>query len=288
MKRGLLRLGLISSLVLGVGLGIAAFRLPDIGAAMILHPIRKPVPAKVPAGCTQVNLVGDGVKLEGWEGRSPGKARGTVIYLHGVCDNRGSGAGVLKRYLARGFDVIAYDSRAHGRSEGEACTYGWFEKKDLLKVVKNVEHPPVILIGSSLGAAVALQAAALDDKRVATVIAAETFSDLVTVASERAPSVFNEKSRAEVFRIAQEKGKFPMDEVSPMKAARKIRVPVLMIHGDADRDTPPEHTKRVFQQLSSPKRLILVPGAKHGHSLSTSVWNEIDAWIDQHLPDTAK
>ena len=65
---------------------------------MILHPIRKPVPAKVPAGCKQVSLMGDGVKLEAWEGRTPGKARGTVIYLHGVCDNRGSGAGILRRY----------------------------------------------------------------------------------------------------------------------------------------------------------------------------------------------
>lgn len=284
VKRKLRYLAICLGLVLVVGLGIAAFRMPEIGAAMILHPVRKPVSLKVPAGCTAVTYSGEGIKLAGWKGMAPGKARGTVIYLHGLCDNRASGAGILKRYLDLGFDVIAYDSRAHGQSEGDACTYGWLEKKDLLAVVESVEHPPVLLIGGSLGAAVAIQAAAMGDKRIAVVVAAETFSDLRTVANERAPSVFSEDSKAKAFRIAEEQGGFSIDDVSPVMAARMIRIPVLLIHGDADVDTPPEHTKRVFHELAGAKRLILVPGARHSQSLNGSVWDEIDAWIDQQVP----
>ena len=72
--------------------------------------------------------------------------------------------------------MIAYDSRAHGDSQGDACTYGFFEKEDLHRVIDTLGPGPVVLIGTSLGAAVALQEAA-DDRRVSAVVAAETFSD---------------------------------------------------------------------------------------------------------------
>src|SRR6185436_14421434 len=112
--------------------------------------------------------------------------RGTIVYLHGVADNHSSAAGVIRRFLPRGFLVIAYDSRAHGDSDGAACTYGFYEKADLRRVIDALPPGPVALIGTSLGAAVAVQAAA-GDSRVTTVVAAETFSDLRTVATERAP-----------------------------------------------------------------------------------------------------
>src|SRR5438128_11590183 len=92
-------------------------------------------------------------------------------------------------FVPRGFDVVAYDSRAHGESDGDICTYGFFEKNDLHRVLDTVDDGPVVLLGTSLGAAVAILEAA-DDQRVATVVAAETFADLRTVATERAPFFF--------------------------------------------------------------------------------------------------
>ena len=67
---------------------------------------------------------GVGVTLTGWDCAAASR-RGTLIYLHGVADNRASGAGVVQRYVSRGFDVIAFDSRAHGQSSGDSCTYGY-------------------------------------------------------------------------------------------------------------------------------------------------------------------
>src|SRR5205807_320551 len=103
---------------------------------------------------------GAGVRLKGWWFHAAGRARGTVVYLHGVADNRGSGLGIADHFLARGFDVGAYDSRAHGESEGLACTYGYYEKRDLSRVLELVEIQPIIVLGTSLGAAVAIQTAA--------------------------------------------------------------------------------------------------------------------------------
>jgi alpha-beta hydrolase superfamily lysophospholipase len=189
----------------------------------------------------------------------------------------------VERFTTRGFEVLAYDSRAHGESSGEACTYGFFEKHDLRHVLETVESGPIILLGTSLGAAVALQQAALD-RRVTAIVAAETFSDLRTVATERAPFVFTPAILQRAFQIAEQQGRFEVDSVNPAHAAVDVSAPVLLIHGSADRETPPDHSRRVFAALAGPKRLMLVPGAGHNESLlRNDVWAEIERWLENIL-----
>lgn len=271
--------------VLGLGAAGAIFaQLPDLAAGGLLHPWRFRAVSPAPGGCEDVLFRGAGVALRGWRCRARQDRRGTLVYLHGVADNRGSGAGVVRRFVGRGFDVIAYDSRAHGDSEGAACTYGYFEKEDLRRVLSTVPPGPVILVGTSLGAAVALQAAA-DDPRVTAVVAAETFSDLPTIARYRAPFFLTEATIRKAFSLAEARGQFEVAAVSPLAAAARIKIPVLLIHGALDRDTPPDHSTRVFKALQGPKRLILVPGAGHNESLAGDVWPEIEAWIDKAAGD---
>ena len=274
-KKRLTRLGFGTLLLIVV---IAVF-LPAIGAGIILHPPHRKMNTAPPVTCEAVVMKGDGVDLHGWRGQAEGEARGTIIYLHGLADNRAGGAGVLERFQRRGFDVIAYDSRAHGASGGDACTYGYHEKQDLRRVLDTVRPGPIVLIGSSLGGAVALQLAA-DEPRVSAVVAAEAFSDLRTVAIERAPFFFNSGSIEQSFVKAEQEGGFRVDAVSPADAARGITVPVLVIHGADDTDTPPDHSRRIFEALAGPKRLILVPGAGHNESLQGGIWSEIETWVD--------
>ena len=268
--------GLISVAVLSLG----ASQLPWLGAMAMLHPFRRPAPAATPSGLEEVTMRGEGVALKAWRGKAEGTRRGTLIYLHGVADHRGSGAGVLERFRRRGFDVIAYDSRAHGQSGGELCGYGFYEKQDLRRVMDTLDAGPVILCGSSLGAAVAMQHAAADP-RVSAVIAAECFSDLRTVATERVPFFLRGTLIGKAFQQAEQKGGFRIDDVSPVIAARSIRVPVLLVHGAEDQDTPPAHSKRLLEALRGPKQLILVKGAAHNESLNGGVWKEIETWVEE-------
>ncbi len=138
---------------------------------------------------------------------------------------------------------------------------------------------PVAAIGVSLGGAVALQAAA-DDTRIAAVVAIATFSDLATVARERAPFFASQRNIADAFTLAEQQARFRADEASPVAAAARIRVPVLLIHGEQDVDTPPAHSERVYAALRGPGRLLLLPGAGHNDPLPNEVWSEIAAWLD--------
>jgi uncharacterized protein len=142
---------------------------------------------------------------------------------------------------------------------------------------------PVVLFGQSLGAAIALQEAAIDS-RVTTVIAAETFADLRSIATERAPFFFTPGVIRKGLAMAETLAGFVVDDVSPLKAAASLTIPVLLIHGAADHATLPEHSRRIAAALAGPKRLILVQGADHNESVRGDVWIEIEQWIDRHVP----
>jgi pimeloyl-ACP methyl ester carboxylesterase len=270
-----------------IGGALAIGQLPALGAGGLLHPARRHVAQPPPPQCQEAAFAGAGVRLNGWRCHASGPKRGTIVFLHGVADNRTTATGIIERFSARGFDVVAYDSRAHGESDGDTCTYGFLEKQDLRRVLDTIEPRGIVLLGTSLGAAVALQEAA-DDPRVTAVVAAETFSDLRTIAAERAPFFFTKGIIGKALRLAEEQGHFVVDDVSPRDAAFRITAPVLLIHGAADRDTPLEHSRRVFEALTGRKRLIVVPDAGHNRSLRPEVWQEVERWIDDVLPTTVQ
>jgi alpha-beta hydrolase superfamily lysophospholipase len=255
---------------------------PSWSAGALLHPGRRVAQHQPTRAFQAIELDGAGVHLKGWRYPAAGRPRGTVVYLHGAGDNRGSSIRIADHFVPMGFDVLAYDSRAHGESEGTACTYGFYEKQDLARVLAHVEARPIILIGTSLGAAVALQTAA-QNRLVAAVISVATFSDLRTVASERAPFFASRHEIEEAFRLAEAEAHFRVDEASPLAAAPAITAPVLIIHGAADSDTRPAHSQRVFDALRGPKRLIYVPGAGHNNALGQTVWPQIDDWLETSL-----
>ena len=87
----------------------------------------------------------------------------------------------------------------------------------------------------------------------------------------------------EAFSIAEQRGRFDVDRVSPVAAARHVTAPVLLIHGERDLETTPDHSQRVFDALAGPKRLILVKGAHHNESRGALGWEDIDVWIDDAL-----
>jgi pimeloyl-ACP methyl ester carboxylesterase len=147
------------ALLTGVSVLIVA-ELPSLAAGGLLHPRRRHVAVAAPANCDNATFAGAGVRLEGWRCRATGARRGTVVYLHGIADNRASAVGAIDTFSRQGFDVVAYDSRGHGESTGDICTYGHFEQRDLRRVLDTVAAGPIVLVGTSLGAAVAIQEAA--------------------------------------------------------------------------------------------------------------------------------
>jgi dipeptidyl aminopeptidase/acylaminoacyl peptidase len=261
----------------------------DWGAAAIVHPVRRPGVRRPDRQYETVVFTSGGARLEGWlvrpAGDPSGFGRGLVVYLHGIADNRASGLGAARRLSDQGFAVLLFDARAHGRSTGEACTYGYHERRDVSAALDAVGAREAVLLGHSLGAATALQAAAVDD-RVVAVVAASPFSDLPTIVRERAgwfrlPGRYVEAALSR----AGEMGRFAPQEASPVGLAPRLRAPVLLLHGAADGKTPPAHSVRIAAALRAPHELVLLPGVGHDEILGREeAWRAIDAFLAKTRP----
>lgn len=280
-------------LLLGLG-GAAAVARSGLapvewGAAAILHPLRRPLGRTPDLPVETVTFASGGERLEGWLVRPrdarDGFGRGLVVYLHGIADNRASGLGAARRLRDSGFAVLLFDARAHGRSTGDHCTYGYHERQDVRAAITAANASSAVLLGHSLGAAVALQAAALDE-RVVAVVAASPFSDLPSIVRERARWFLLPPSYVDAaLARAGELGRFPPEEASPVALAPRVRVPVLLLHGAEDRKTPPVHSGRIAAALGAPPVLVLLPGVGHDEILGREeAWRPIEAFLERHCP----
>src|SRR5262249_20192336 len=155
-----------------------------------------------------------------------------------------------------------FDARAHGDSGGEFCTYGYYEKHDVPKLLdalasRGVHVTHTVLMGMSMGASVALQAAP-DEPRVRGVIAMAPFATLWLASYERKPYVMSDYAFRASVRKAEEIAQFRIDEVAPAEAVKRLSVPLLLIHGENDDETPPAHSQRIYAAAASAQKRILI------------------------------
>lgn len=216
----------------------------------------------------------DGATLVGWFIPAESAAEGTVIYLHGVGDNRISGLHVARTFHDRGYNVCLYDSRRHGESDGKFCTYGYHEKYDVAAVIDSLEYSygsdlgRIGLFGVSMGAAVALQATAIDG-RIVAVVAEGCFTDLRTISLDGQKRII--RLRWEflgnlVMKRAERIAGFVCDEVSPLKAVEGIRVPVFFVHGTEDPIIYPMYSEILYSKANEPKELYYIRNAYHNNT----------------------
>jgi fermentation-respiration switch protein FrsA (DUF1100 family) len=214
-----------------------------------------------------------GYKMRGWFYPN-GVSDKTIILCHGITVNLHHSMKYFQIFYQRGFNVLLYDQRNHGESGGRFTTLGYYEKQDLSAWVDWVfhrvgAHSNIGIHGESMGAATALQHAALDH-RIRFYIADCPFSDLTALLHFRLkadyylPS-FPWLSIASLITYLRTKTRFR--DVSPIATIKDISAPVLFIHGLEDTYIPPEMSIEMYRQKEGYKDMLLVEGAKHAKSI---------------------
>jgi uncharacterized protein len=220
----------------------------------------------------------DGAELRGWKIHAANTNGDWVLLFHGVSDNRSGMLGPAEFLLRHGYSVVMMDSRGHGDSDGSIATYGWKERYDTVAVTKalyaseRVRH--LFALGVSMGAAIALQSAAVEP-RIDAVVAEDPFANLREVAYDYAGLDHSPFLGKTLFRPAvmvamhwiHEEGGFDPDEVSPEKAVAERPVAVLLICGTADHRIPCRHAERIYAAARGSKELWIVQGAGHASAL---------------------
>jgi alpha-beta hydrolase superfamily lysophospholipase len=210
----------------------------------------------------------DGVELRAWLARPKGPAQNCVALLHGINDTTGM-VRFAPMFLENGYTVLLPDSRGHGRSGGSMVTYGVLEKYDVvgwIQVLRQNGCEKIYGLGESLGAATLIQTSAITNDFRA--IAAEgSFADLKSVGEHRVGKMFHSQAAGKLFTASASlyaRAVYHLDlaQASPLESIRVSTTPILLIHGLADDQTPPENSKALA--LANPRaQLWLVPGAFH-------------------------
>ncbi|HWP82960.1 MAG TPA: alpha/beta fold hydrolase [Bacteroidota bacterium] len=238
----------------------------------------------------------DGLHLKGWLVSKGPVARGTILFLHGVGDCKIAGIPIARLLFTRGYNVFLYDSREHGESDGDYCTYGYYEKYDVVTVIDylvkrtDLEIGKIGVFGTSMGAAVGIQAAVLDN-RIAAVIAEASFTDLKTISVDYQRRIIKlpwHFLRNVYLSRSQKLASFKARHVSPLEDVKRLRAPILFIHGTNDTFIRYTYSEILFERANEPKEILLIPGGDH-----TNLWEigghvyqqRITSFFDKHLQD---
>ena len=279
-------------LLIGVGLPIR------VGVALT-HPAREAVrqtPAAIGLAYEDIAFPSrvDHLTMRGWWLPAQGAPSGTVVLAHGFGQNRliGDLGLPLAQYLhAHGWNVLMFDFRASGLSDGTQVSIGLFETRDLLGAYDYARQRtgpgrPIAVAGFSMGASTALMAAQAEPG-IAGVLADSPFASLADYLHQNIgkwthlPAPVNWVILHGVPAVTgiDPRRVDPMDHMAAL-AGR----PVLLIAGSAD-DLIPPGANAVRLVAAAPPGAVtfwLVPGAGHigaWHTDQAGFVSHLSAWL---------
>lgn len=212
----------------------------------------------------------DGERLHAWWiPTRVASARGHVLFFHGNAGNVSHRVEHALALSAAGLDLLLVDYRGYGQSTGKPSEEGLHRDARAslaaLRAGDRVDPGRVVYMGESLGAAVALRLA-LETPPLACVLQS-AFTSLRDVAREHYPAALSSLAG---------------DAYPSRERIRRLRVPVLILHGEADDIVPVAHARALFDAAPEPRRLHIVPDAGHNdlvHAMGASYGTEVAAWL---------
>lgn len=245
----------------------------------LLHPARKPItvtPAQYNLDYRTIRFPSriDHLQLSGWLIPASSPSDKIVIQAHGYRQNRATDKPALPMAQAlhrAGYSVLMFDFRGEGHSPGHGVTVGLLEQRDLLGAVdyaRSLHYRHIGVIGYSMGASTALEAASADPSIDATV-ADSPFANLYSYLQrhmELWSHLPNWPFTPEVLWEMRIFHHLDARKVDPERDLANIgQHPILLIAGTADTTVPASNSEALAAALKHDRhaRLWLVAGARH-------------------------
>jgi len=213
---------------------------------------------------------GDGVTLRGWY-IPAGDSLKTVIVCSGANGSLDADMHVAPWLHEAGFNVLLFNWRAHGDSEGEVVTLGFNERYDLIAAVrfaKSKGAERVGVLGFSMGGTVAIATAAVYED-VNAVVADSPFVYVLSAVAggliERGVPEGLSFLLARVFVItACLRTRLNLFDIDLVRWIQRVAPrPLLLIFGEQDVIVPKSEVDVLFARAGEPKEVWRVPEAAH-------------------------
>ena len=211
---------------------------------------------------------------------SYGYSKKKVLLVHGWSGRSTQLFAFADKLLENGFMVISFDGPAHGKSTGRTTMMPEFLKT--IEKINTTFGPFEAAIGHSFGATSLYNAAAtfLDIKTFIAIGSGDRISDII---SNFAKNLYlKEKSAKKIQLGLEKKWMIHIDDFSSSSVAKKIKIPVLVVHDIIDGDVPVSCAYRIRQNLEKGS-LFITNGLGHTKILrNNEVINKSIKFIIQH------
>lgn len=200
----------------------------------------------------------------------------TIIAMHGWRTTWARDFGsVSKFWHANGCNVLYVEQRGQSNSEGRCIGFGITERYDCLDWINqlnrdpSISRLPIYLCGVSMGASTVLMATGLDlPSNVRGVIADCGFTSphdvFKHVVNKNLHFPYGALTQKRIDRLCKRRLGFDPHGYSTTEAMKKCKIPIMLVHGGADRFVPVEMSYDNFRACAAPKRMFIVPAADHG------------------------
>lgn len=238
-----------------------------------------------------------GLKLEAWYVANPKPTNKTIVIAHGFAGNKNKMAVYGQMFLDLGYNVLMPDDRAAGKSEGNLIGFGWNDRKDYGRWIKQVvaKNPQVeiAMFGVSMGGATTMMTAG--EKLPANVKAFIEDCGYDTVKNEidfQAQTMYNLPVIPRfplvdiVSGISKVRAGYFYGEASSVAQLHKNTLPMMFIHGANDTFVPTSMVYKNYAATKGPKELWIVPGAEHARSFEKNpkaYTAKVKAFLDQYF-----
>ena len=216
----------------------------------------------------------DGLTLRATHFKPEQTSRRWVLILHGYGLTQAHVWSYADAYLAHGYHVVTPDLRASGMSEGAYTTMGALEARDAADWARQIAaadpEARIILHGVSMGAAAVMLAAGERNlpANVSAVVEDSGYAniyDLFAIELDKLLSLPAYPLLDAADLVCEHRVGFSFRKASPIDAVRRSRLPILFIHGTADRLVPFSMMQTLYDASPSPaKEKLVIEKTGHG------------------------
>ena len=203
-----------------------------------------------------------------------------MILCHGFTTSKDSYTYIrLEKILNRkGISTFRFDFFAHGESEGEFEDITISEAVDdilnAIRFLKELGYSKIGLVGSSFGGIASVIVASKTDHLFILALKSPVSDDLgKLVAQESKQEIKTWKEKGFIYYTSSDGRKLKLNysffeddkKVNGYEAAKKIKIPTFIVHGDNDESVPIEQSKKIVGLMEN-SRLEIIEGADHRYS----------------------
>jgi len=202
----------------------------------------------------------DGIRLSAWY--TPSRNSAVILLAHSYGDHRPEW--VYQMLVRKGYGVLAWDARAHGKSGGEITTIGFFEVLDVKAALSYVLAQPGVehigAWGGSMGGATMIRAT-VQFPEIEALFVDSSFASLSDEFDFLIPYPMISPLAKLLMKI--ETG-ININDVDPLNDIAKISPrPVFVAQGTSDTAAPPDSAEKLFNAAGKPRYLWTEKGIPH-------------------------